>query len=97
MNDIRTGELYEKVKCISEYATQKNGKPVTIETFEKVNAVIIPDNPTNGDMIKALFDCKLEDEFSISYLFKIENNRYCTQFDKKWWNAPYKLSKPKGK
>ena len=53
------------------------------------NIIEIPDNATNGDMIKALFDCELNDELCYSYLWKIDKNGYYSQFDKDWWNAPY--------
>ncbi len=42
----------------------------------------IPENPTNGDMVKALFGEDISNE-CIDYLCKI---RKCGD----WWNAPYK-------
>lgn len=56
----------------------------------------IPDNPTNGDMIKALFP-QLTHETNTEYFGKISNpNNYDfikTNID--WWNAPYTgLNKP---
>lgn len=50
----------------------------------------IPDNATNGDIIKALFNYEIVDDFHYSYVIDIENNGYYVQFDKEWWNAPYK-------
>ena len=47
--------------------------------------ITIPDNPTNGDMIKALFPNE-----------RIGHCENCTDlgdiatFDDDWWNAPYK-------
>ena len=53
----------------------------------------IPDNSTNGEVIKALFDCKLEDELCYSYLWRIGNNGYYSQFEKNWWHTPYNENK----
>ena len=49
------------------------------------NGTPIPDNATNGDMIKAIFptaDISLNDS-----CFEGVVNKY--GFDMKWWNAPY--------
>lgn len=49
------------------------------------NAIPIPDNATNGDVIKALFptaDISLNDS-----CFEGVVNKY--GFDMKWWNSPY--------
>lgn len=56
----------------------------------------IPDNPTNGDMIKAMFpNVTVRDSY---YTYAVEVKlEYHSQhdtgllFDKKWWNAPYKM------
>ena len=51
----------------------------------------IPDNPTNGDMIKALFS-------DVHYVLASQGTpRVVTNlgasFDLDWWNAPYKGAK----
>lgn len=49
------------------------------------NGIPIPDNATNGDVIKALFptaDISLNDS-----CFEGVVNKY--GFDMKWWNSPY--------
>lgn len=48
----------------------------------------LPDNATNGEVIKALFD----NEMAYNLEFYIKNYMLCTD----WWNAPYKLSELKG-
>ena len=59
---------------------------VQIEDIEKFNykTIPLPDNATNGDIIKAIFpevfvtNCKLVDK--VGYF----------NFDTDWWNSPYK-------
>lgn len=62
-----------------------------VEPYKKINAIIIPDNATNGDMIKAMFNV------TIKHIYKEENTIITILdgktkcFDLDWWNAPYKL------
>ena len=54
-----------------------------------VNAIIIPDNATNGDVIRALFpndDINPSTITSIIHKIPFGRNEYCSD----WWNAPYK-------
>lgn len=62
--------------------------------------ITIPDNPTNGDMVKALFPY-IEPEFyknlsdmhtvDIKIDDKVYGDTYNTHtFSTEWWNAPYK-------
>ena len=53
------------------------------------NGKVIPDNATNGDMIKALFDVKEIEEMKHCVFVTIYPD-YDTRFIKDWWNAPYK-------
>lgn len=57
---------------------------------------IIPENPTNGDMIKALFPKgKVKHEPSITHdrmVFSFPDGTYFgaeCRFNTEWWNAPY--------
>lgn len=56
----------------------------------------IPDNPTNGDMIKAMFPyIEIKDNCDMYYSVNIENlsidkGLNTVGFRKDWWNAPYK-------
>ena len=72
----------------------------SIEELPTVPAILIPDNATNGDMIKTLF----ADNFTINEYLNdtrglIGEVHLChgrdllVQFDKGWWNAPYKAEK----
>ena len=49
----------------------------------------IPDNATNGDMIKTMFDIK-ETDMSNTYCVRFpEEEDYSHYFFKEWWNAQY--------
>ena len=53
----------------------------------------IPDNATNGDMIKALFPCLEKYEYEELYMHGIAlagNDNRVTWFANEWWNSPYK-------
>ena len=55
----------------------------------------IPDNPTNGDMVKSIFNpyCIHEDKYYVYvYLTETEWNSgvYFNRFRKNWWNSPFK-------
>ena len=57
----------------------------------------IPENPTNGDMIKAMFpkaDIEYWAEYSAySVIFPFDNDVKYFSYD--WWNAPYKAESDK--
>ena len=46
----------------------------------------LPRNATNGDVIKALFNCHVQQD-SIVTTATLDRH---TEFSTKWWNAPYK-------
>ena len=50
--------------------------------------VEIAGNFTNGDVIKAMFNIEIVDDFTSSYGVKLTDSNY-VQFNKDWWNAPY--------
>lgn len=60
----------------------------------------IPNNATNGDVIKALFpDCLILDKgesFCSFWYTKEDEGRY-VNFINQWWNAPYKENENKEK
>lgn len=60
-----------------------------IQNALTVNAIPISEGATNGDIIKAMFDVKVEDDFCKSIGIKLNDSNY-VQFNKDWWNAPYK-------
>lgn len=53
----------------------------------------LPDNPTNGDMIKAMFNCMVIDIVRE----KVYVEKIYFPFDEGWWNAPYKGGEENGK
>ena len=64
--------------------------------YRLINAVqdgtVLPDNPTNGDIIKAMFPNLNSDNGDSIALLDIDGF-VITTFTKKWWNAPYKENK----
>ena len=63
------------------------------------DGIILPDNATNGDMIKAVFpNCKdwkakLEDNDGEVYevhFVQLPNSLTVNKYEESWWNAPYK-------
>ena len=64
-----------------------------VETAEEAETVLgIPDNPTNGDMIKAIFPGELLTSIT-STLWWGDN----MSFNRDWWNAPYKSQESEDK
>lgn len=59
------------------------------QTTETINAVIIPDNATNGDMIMALFDVKEVRKYRTRVTAWLSSVNPI-DFQLNWWNAPYK-------
>lgn len=62
-----------------------------IKPYEKLNAIIIPEGATNGDMIMAMFlniESRLDEKTGI-ILVKWTDGTTKT-FKASWWNAPYK-------
>ena len=54
------------------------------------NAIIVPENATNGDMINALFpnakNIRVDGGYPLNYIIEGEWHRNL----KEWWDAPYK-------
>ena len=74
----------------------------SVEQIDNAPTVLtIPDNPTNGDMIKALWnlsDNDIDIGFGTVYVYtniRVFNgqDRERLFFNKDWWNAPYKENK----
>ena len=69
---------YKILKATSCYRTNTLEEAV-------INGIVLPDNATNGDVIKALY---------LNDMFKIEQGLYINKartmyFDIDWWNSPY--------
>ena len=58
-----------------------------------VNAVVIPDNATNGDVIKATFPKVKFEEFHNCICARFFEDFYTGCFPLTWWYAPYKADK----
>jgi len=70
----------------------KGIKAVVNHKCDTINAIVIPKNATNGDVIKAMFpDVKImwitQTKIDVTFM---NNQDYITELDAKWWNAPYK-------
>ena len=65
------------------------------------SGVVLPDNPTNGDMIKAMFpNVQIVDAgiHRITVIFgDCHNMMYRNSYDEDWWNASYKGGQEDGK
>ena len=65
-----------------------------IEPYKKVNAIIIPEDATNGDVIKAMFPNvevdNAEVELGGKYITLWLNKNKWEDIDYDWWNALYK-------
>lgn len=74
-------------KRVYDYILKTNNI-VNSDRLEVTEAIVsgtpIPDNATNGDVIKAMFpNIKVNVSGGV-----VRSDRY-TQFDLSWWNAPY--------
>ena len=80
--------LYE---AILEYP---NVSGLNVSTLESavLHGTPIPDNATNGDVIKAMFNCLEKYEYEEPYTHGIAlagNDNRVTWFANDWWNNPY--------
>ena len=86
MKLINADELREQCHTIPDPKGRYCGLDI-IEKYEidDVSTVFdIPNNPTNGDMIKIIFpNMKVDISGGV-----VKSDRY-TQFDLIWWNTPY--------
>ena len=89
MRLIDADELNERFEssCTTECACcpYSGNNCELVHEADTVNAIVIPDGATNGDMIKALFSDKEIWESEISY--ELDG---VADFSWEWWNAPYK-------
>jgi hypothetical protein len=83
--------------AIEEDLKRMSLNDVNYADYIKENYIQIPDNATNGDMIKAMFP-----NWRIKYVRKMSGlNRYDIEIDElnrlsfyeDWWNSPYKEDK----
>lgn len=60
--------------------------------LQEKKAVVIPENPTNGDVIKAQFGNNPIDVFIHDVNIR-EGLNVVAHFDREWWDAPYKAER----
>lgn len=93
---IDANEIYSKAQnSASDTDTEKDMKALFRYLLRNANTVLtIPDNPTNGDMIKALFPYfeiyDNADNEEYPYVEVVVSKTDSTCYRKSWWNAPYK-------
>ena len=81
-----SGEYEEGLHEAWEIVNSETGAPT-------VNAIIIPENATNGDMIKIMFPYIRVNEYLNSVdVIKLDG---MSVFSKEWWYAPYKRGEKK--
>jgi len=81
--DAETPDYYEMEKACK----------VAIKELEQEPFINIPEDATNGDVIKALFPNGkvIKCDEATGYEQMIDDKySYCSWFDASWWNAPYK-------
>ena len=87
-------ELFERLIADIDFALEKQ-EPLLCGNYERETAemflsafekaTVIPDNATNGDMIKAMFP-----NVDKYHNMLLENHSKNILFSDDWWNAPYK-------
>ena len=77
--------------AIEEDLKRMSLNDINYADYIKENYIQIPDNATNGDVIKAVFPNEKIYRGQFEYWLSTE----CT-FDLKWWNSPYKADKESG-
>jgi len=75
----------------NDYEYMKNGYvPHSFNMFYTIkNGTPIPDNATNGDVIKTMFGVKEVDMENTYCVHFPEEEDYSHYFFKDWWNSPY--------
>ena len=58
-------------------------RAIITKTNKLIDAIPISEGATNGDIIKAMFDVKVEDDFCKSIGIKLNDSNY-VQFNKDW-------------
>lgn len=82
---MNVGDVYFEKNIVTKVNT--NGRGVEMET-KRVDVIEIPENVTNGDMIKAMFP-HIEIFEPNKYEIAIKQGLGWLAFKKEWWNAPY--------
>ena len=92
--NIEVGHFAEmsmkNVNYINGYSTGLECAIAQVEEAEEVDAIIIPKNATNGDMIKAMFNVEIKHIFEDLNIIVVILDGKSKIFELDWWNAPYK-------
>ena len=73
--------LYERIKWVCSYGMGDDLQKKVIK------GIPIPENATNGDVIKAIFPNGTTEKF-VTFMRFIDGE-YCFNFSADWWNAPF--------
>lgn len=89
-NEIEQSELFALEEQVADLKNALYDARIQLKS-----AICIPENATNGDMIKALFpDVKVEgynkDVHGNPHLYCVDELDGVTHFTADWWDAPYK-------
>lgn len=93
-----TDEWVEKIgnKAINEFVYEGRTLKEWIDLMASGKSVILPDNATNGDVIKAVFpnaeNIRTDNGLPLNFILEFELHRNY----KDWWNAPYKAGDTDG-
>ena len=84
-----------KLYLAKNYIGGKKSLGQCLDEVPTVNAIVIPENPTNGDMIKALFPEAIKSNYIESFMdfedyIEIYIGKYLMRVSYDWWIAPYK-------
>lgn len=83
-------------KVINEYVYEGRTMKEWIDLMASGKLVILPNNATNGDVIKAIFpyaktwEEKGDKPFEDVMRFDVAEDKTLECFDLEWWNEPYK-------
>ena len=83
----------ELIKDLLEFEWGYEGIRDDLDRLFRENGTPIPDNATNGDVIKAMFPKAYVDDYDygkdpVIDIYGIDDAEYIT-LRKAWWNAPY--------
>lgn len=93
-----TDEWVEQIgnKAINEFVYEGRTLKEWIDLMASGKSVILPDNATNGDVIKAVFpnaeNIRTDNGLPLNFILEFELHRNY----KDWWNAPYKVGDTDG-
>lgn len=74
------------IECVREVVE------IILDEAPTLDVIVIPENATNGDMIKAMFSSASFVEVEYVPIIRMRVGDYYIDFTKDWWNAPYKGS-----